>query len=480
MKIEQIYTKCLAHAAYYVESEGEAVVIDPLREIQPYLDLAERDGAKIKYVIETHFHADFVSGHLDLAKKTGAKIVYGPTAEADFDFELLNDSDILKVGNVTFQLLHTPGHTMESSCFLLRDENLPDGEAGGKEVALFSGDTLFIGDVGRPDLAQRVFSDLTQDKLAGYMFDSLRNKIMPLSDGIIVYPAHGAGSACGKNMSKETFDTLGNQKKVNYALNPEFTREEFIKELTTGLTPSPAYFPNNAIINRKGYPSFDSVLEKNLKPLNVTEFDFLAHEPDVLILDTRHHNDFVKGFVPNSYFIGIQGDFAPWVGTVIENINQKIIFISEPGKEEEVITRLSRIGYDNVLGYLNGGFDTWKNAGKEIDSIESIDISEFENQYKSNPEMDILDVRRAGEFDSEHVQSAQNLPVDYIHKNLHEASKDKRYYVHCAGGYRSVIFASIAKSKGYNDLVNIEGGFGKIKQSDVFPKTEFVCPTTML
>jgi len=473
MKIEQIYTKCLAHAAYYIESEGEAVVIDPLREVQPYLDLTERDGAKIKYVIETHFHADFVSGHLDLAKKTGAKIVYGPTAEADFDFELLSDGDILKVGNVTLELLHTPGHTMESSCFLLRDEK-------GKEVALFSGDTLFIGDVGRPDLAQRVFSDLTQDKLAGYMFESLRNKIMPLADDIIVYPAHGAGSACGKNMSKETFDTLGNQKKVNYALNPDLTKEAFIKELTTGLTPSPAYFPNNAIINRKGYPVFDSVLEKNLKPLNVAEFEFLANEPDVLVLDTRHHNDFVKGFVPDSYFIGIQGDFAPWVGTVIEDINQKIIFISEPGKEEEVITRLSRIGYDHVLGYLEGGFDTWKNAAKEIDSIESIGISEFENRYKSNPEMDILDVRRAGEFDSEHVKSAQNLPVDYIHKNLHEASKDKRYYVHCAGGYRSVIFASIAKSKGYNDLINVEGGFAKIKQSDIFPKTEYVCPTTML
>jgi glyoxylase-like metal-dependent hydrolase (beta-lactamase superfamily II)/rhodanese-related sulfurtransferase len=480
MKIEQIYTKCLAHAAYYIESEGEAVVIDPLREVQPYLDLAEKDGAKIKYVIETHFHADFVSGHLDLAEKTGAKIVYGPTAEADFDFELLNDGDILKVGKITLELIHTPGHTMESSCFLLRDENLPAGQASGNEIAVFTGDTLFIGDVGRPDLAQRVFSDLTQDKLAGYMFDSLRNKLMPLSDEIIVYPAHGAGSACGKNMSKETFDTLGNQKKVNYALNPEMTKEEFIKELTTGLTPSPAYFPNNAIINRKGYDAFEKVLAKNLKPLNVTEFEFLANENDVLILDTRHQNEFVKGFVPNSYFIGIQGDFAPWVGTVIEDINQKIIFISEPGKEEEVITRLSRIGYENVLGYLEGGFESWKNAGKEVDKIESIDISEFENQYLLNPEMNILDVRRAGEFDSEHVKSAQNLPVDYINKNLSEVSKDKKYFVHCAGGYRSLIFASIAKAKGFDQLVNIEGGFGKIKQSDVFPKTEYVCPTTML
>lgn len=473
MKIEQIYTKCLAHAAYYIESEREAVVIDPLREVQPYLDLAEKDGAKIKYVIETHFHADFVSGHLDLAKKTGAKIVYGPTAEADFDFELMNDGDILKVGNVTFELLHTPGHTMESSCFLLRDES-------GKEIALFSGDTLFIGDVGRPDLAQRVFSDLTQDKLAGHMFESLRNKIMPLSDEIIVYPGHGAGSACGKNMSKETFDTLGNQKKVNYALNPELTKEQFVKELTTGLTPSPAYFPNNAVINRRGYELFDNVLKKNEKPLSLEEFERLANQSDVLVLDTRHQNDFVKGFIPGSYFIGIQGDFAPWVGTVIEDISQKIIFISEPGKEEEVITRLSRIGYDNVLGYLEGGFDAWENAGRETDSIESIDISEFENRYLLDPEMEILDVRRAGEFDSEHVKSARNLPVDYIHKNLDEASKNKKYYVHCAGGYRSVIFASIAKSKGYNDLVNVEGGFGKIKQSGVFPKTEFVCPTTML
>lgn len=473
MRIEQIYTKCLAHAAYYIESEGEAVVIDPLRKVQPYLDLAAEDNAKIIYVLETHFHADFVSGHLDLAKKTNAAIVYGPTAEADFNFQLLEDGAILKVGKLTFELIHTPGHTMESSCFLLRDEN-------EKPIAIFTGDTLFIGDVGRPDLAQRVFSDLTQDKLAGHMFDSLRNKLMPLADDTIVYPGHGAGSACGKNMSKETFDTLGNQKKVNYALNPELTKEAFIKELTTGLTPSPAYFPKNAVINRKGYEDFDSVLEKNSKPLSVSEFEFLSKENDVLVLDTRHQNDFVKGFVPNSYFIGIQGDFAPWVGTVIEDINQKIVFISEPGKEEEVITRLSRIGYDNVLGYLEGGFDAWKNAGKETDSIESIDVSEFEKRFQQDSELNILDVRRAGEFESEHVKSAQNLPVDYIHKNLYEANSAQKYYVHCAGGYRSVIFASIAKSKGYNDLINVEGGFGKIKQSDVFPITEFVCPTTML
>ena len=473
MKIEQIYTKCLAHAAYYIESQGEAVVIDPLRETNAYEEMAKKNGAKIKYIFETHFHADFVSGHLDLAKKTGATIVYGPTSEADFDFHQGKDGEIFKVGNLSFELLHTPGHTMESSCFLLRDEN-------GKETALFSGDTLFIGDVGRPDLAQRVFSDLTQDKLAGHMFDSLRNKIMPLSDDIIVYPGHGAGSACGKNMSKETFDTLGNQKKVNYALNPELSKEEFIKELTTGLTPSPAYFPNNAVMNRKESLGFDEVLKKNLKPLSVEEFETLAAEPDVLVLDTRHQNEFVKGFVPNSYFIGLQGDFAPWVGTVIENINQKIIFISEIGKEEEVIMRLSRIGYDNVLGFLNRGFDEWKNEGKPVETLESIDISEFEKQYTSNPEINILDVRRAGEFDSEHVKSAQNLPVDYIHKNLLEASADKTYFVHCAGGYRSVIFASIAKSKGYDKLINVEGGFGKIKTSDVFPKTEFVCPTTML
>lgn len=473
MKIEQIYTKCLAQATYYIESEGEAAVIDPLRETDHYLEIAEKNGAKIKYIFETHFHADFVSGHLDLAKKSGATIVYGPTSEADFDFHQGKDGEIFKVGKISFELLHTPGHTMESSCFLLRDEN-------GKEVALFSGDTLFIGDVGRPDLAQRVFSDLTQDKLAGHMFDSLRNKIMPLADDIIVYPGHGAGSACGKNMSKETSDTLGNQKKVNYALNPELTKEEFIKELTTGLTPSPAYFPNNAVMNRKEFTGFNEVLKKNLKPLSVDEFETLSNESDVLVLDTRHQNDFVKGFVPNSYFIGVQGDFAPWVGTVIEDINQKIIFIAEPGREEEVITRLSRIGYDNVLGYLNGSFEAWKNAGNPIDTMESIDINEFENQYQSNPEMDILDVRRAGEFESEHIVSAKNLPVDYIHKNLHEADADKTYFVHCAGGYRSVIFASIAKSKGYKNLINVEGGFGKIKTSDVFPKTEFVCPTTML
>lgn len=473
MKIEQLYTKCLAHAAYYIESEGEAVIIDPLRETDQYYQMAEKDGAKIKYIFETHFHADFVSGHLELAEKTGATIVYGPTAEADFEFHKGTDGEIFNLGTLTFELLHTPGHTMESSCFLLRDEK-------GKEIALFSGDTLFIGDVGRPDLAQRVFSDLTQDKLAGHMFESLRNKIMPLSDEIIVYPGHGAGSACGKNMSKETFDTLGNQKKVNYALNPELSKDEFIKELTTGLTPSPAYFPNNAIMNRKEFVGFDEVLKKNKKALSVEEFELLTNESDVLVLDTRHQNDFVKGFVPNSYFVGIQGDFAPWIGTVIEDIQQKIVFISEPGKEEEVITRLSRIGYDNVLGYLNGSFEAWKNAGKSVETIESIDLKEFENQYKANPSINILDVRRGGEFDSEHIQSAQNLPVDYIHKNLHEASPDKTYFVHCAGGYRSVIFASIAKSKGYDKLINVEGGFGKIKTSDVFPITEFVCPTTML
>ncbi len=473
MKIEQIYTKCLAHAAYYIESEGEAVVIDPLRETHEYYEMAEKNGAKIKYIFETHFHADFVSGHLELAKKSGATIVYGPTSEADFDFHIGKDGEIFNVGKISFELLHTPGHTMESSCFLLRDEN-------GKQIALFSGDTLFIGDVGRPDLAQRVFSDLTQDKLAGYMFESLRTKIMPLADDIIVYPAHGAGSACGKNLSKETFDTLGNQKKSNYALNPNLSKEEFIKELTTGLTPSPAYFPNNAIMNRKEFLGFEEILKKNSNPLSADEFEVLANESDVLVLDTRHQNDFVKGFVPNSYFIGVQGDFAPWVGTVIEDINQKIVFISDPGKEEEVITRLSRIGYDNVLGYLKGGFESWKNAGKETNSIESIDLSEFEKRFQENQNIAILDVRKASEFNSEHVKSAQNLPVDYIHKNIHEASKEKEYFVHCAGGYRSVIFASIAKSKGFDKLVNVEGGFGKIKQSEVFPKTEFVCPTTML
>lgn len=473
MKIEQLYTKCLAHAAYYIESEGEAVIIDPLRETDQYVEEAQRNGAKIKYIFETHFHADFVSGHLDLAKKTGATIVYGPTSEANFDFHLGKDGEIFQVGKVTFELLHTPGHTMESSCFLLRDEN-------GKEVALFSGDTLFIGDVGRPDLAQRVFSDLTQDKLAGHMFDSLRNKIMPLADDIIVYPAHGAGSACGKNLSKETFDTLGNQKKTNYALNPALTKEEFIVELTTGLTPSPAYFPKNAVMNRTEFLGFNEVLERNKKPLTVAEFETLANETDVLVLDTRHQDEFVKGFIPNAYFIGVQGDFAPWVGTVIEDINQKIIFVADAGKEEEVITRLSRIGYDNVLGYLEGGMDAWKAAGKEIDSIESIDVAAFEQAYQDNNSIHILDVRRKGEFDSEHVKGAQNLPVDYIHKNLQEAPQDKTYYVHCAGGYRSVIFASIAKSKGYNKLINVEGGFGKIKTSDVFPRTEFVCPTTML
>lgn len=473
MKIEQLYTNCLAHAAYYIESEGEAVVIDPLRETDQYFEMAQKNGAKIKYIFETHFHADFVSGHLDLAKKTGATIVYGPTSEAEFDFHQGKDGEIFKVGKISFELLHTPGHTLESSCFLLRDEN-------GKDIALFSGDTLFIGDVGRPDLAQRVFSDLTQEKLAGYMYDSLRNKIMPLPDDVIVYPAHGAGSACGKNLSKETFDTLGNQKKINYALNPDLSKEEFIEQLITGLMPPPAYFPKNAVMNRHAFMGFEEVLKKNYNPLSVEEFETLASEPDVLVLDTRHQDDFVKGFIPNSYFIGIKGDFAPWVGTVIEDINQKIIFVAEPGKEKEVITRLSRIGYDNVLGFLEGGFDSWKSAAKPIDSIKSIDVATLEKAYQENPGIDILDVRKKSEFESEHILGAQNLPLNYIHTNLKEASADKTYYVHCAGGYRSVIFASIAKSKGYDKLINVEGGFGKMKQSEVFPKSEYVCPSTML
>lgn len=472
MKIEQIYTGCLAQGAYYIESKGEAVVIDPLREVQPYINKAEKDGAKIKYVLETHFHADFVSGHLDLAKKTGATIVFGPTAQPGFEAHVAKDGEILKVGNLSIKVIHTPGHTMESTCYLLTDEK-------GKEIGLFTGDTLFIGDVGRPDLAQKVVADLTQEKLAAHLYDSLRDKIMPLSDDIIVYPAHGAGSACGKNMSKETTDTLGNQKKTNYALQP-MSKEEFIEEVLDGLMPPPAYFPENVLMNIKGYESIDSVLDKGLQELSPEGFEAAANETDALILDTRDAQTFAKGFIPNSINIGIDGNFAPWVGALIPDIKQTILLVAEEGREEEVVTRLARVGYDNTIGFLKGGFEAWKKAGNEVDMIESISVDELAERKIKDPNLSILDVRKKSENYSEHIIGAENIPLDYINEHLSEVDKNKNYYVHCAGGYRSMIFTSILRARGFENLIDVQGGFKAIKDSGKFDVSNYVCPSTML
>jgi hydroxyacylglutathione hydrolase len=473
MRIEQIYTGCLSQGAYYIESNGEAVVIDPLREVEPYINRAEKDGAKIKYVLETHFHADFVSGHIDLAEKTGAQIVFGPTAKPGFPAHVAQDGEVLKVGNATITVLHTPGHTMESTCFLLADES-------GKHTGIFTGDTLFIGDVGRPDLAQKVVADLTQDKLARHLFHSLRNKIMPLSDDIVVYPAHGAGSACGKNMSKETTDTLGNQKLFNYALRADMTEQEFVKEVTDGLMPPPAYFPENVMMNIKGYESIDTVLERGNAALDPDAFEAAANETDALLLDTRDAGVFAQGFIPNSINIGIDGSFAPWVGAMIPDIKQKILVIADQGREEEVVTRLARVGYDYTIGHLKGGFQAWKMAGKETDHIESVTATEMAELLKKDSSLTVLDVRKASEHFSEHVIGSENIPLDYLNDHLAEIDKDKTYLVHCAGGYRSMIFNSILKSRGYDKLIDVQGGFKAIKESGLVPVSNYVCPSTML
>ncbi len=471
MKVEQIYTGCLAHAAYYIESNGEAAVFDPLREVQPYIDRAVKDGAKIKYVFETHFHADFVSGHLDLKKKTGAEIVYGPTAKPGFDALVAEDGQVFEIGNYKIKVIHTPGHTMESTCYLLIDEN-------GKEHGIITGDTLFIGDVGRPDLAQHVISDLTEEKLATHLFHSLREKIMPLSDDLIVYPNHGAGSACGKNMSKETTDTLGHQKEVNYALRADMTLEEFKKELLTGLTAPPVYFPQNVLMNIKGYDSFDDIRERGLKGLSPDAFESAANETEAVMLDTRDAEDFAKGFVPNSINIGLEGSFAMWVGEMIPDVKQQILLITYPGKEEEAITRLARVGYDFAIGYLEGGFDNWKNSGKEVDTIERISATDLE-QKLDKEEVVLIDVRKKSEFDSEHVIGAINVPLNQINEHLAMFPKDKLFVVHCAGGYRSMIAASILKARGWEDFVDVRGGMSDIKNTGI-KKSEYVCPTTML
>ncbi|MEQ7799556.1 MBL fold metallo-hydrolase [Pedobacter sp. ASV1-7] len=470
MVIEQIYTGCLAQGAYYIQSGNEAAIIDPLREIAPYIKKAGSNHAVIKYIFETHFHADFVSGHIDLSKQTGAPIIYGPNANPTFEAHIAKDNEIFKLGKISIKVLHTPGHTMESTSYLLIDEN-------GIERALFSGDTLFIGDVGRPDLAQKT-AHMTQEDLAGMLYDSLRNKIMPLDDNIIVYPAHGAGSACGKNMSKETTDTLGNQKLTNYALRENMSRDEFINEVTDGLTPPPAYFPMNVKMNKEGYDSFSEVLEKGMHPLSVEEFEQLSNETGALILDTRDPQVFAKAFIPNSINIGIDGNFAPWVGSLIPDIKQQILLVTEPGREEEVVTRLSRVGYDHAIGYLNGGIEAWKNSNKEIDHILSISATEMAERMKVEP-IEILDVRKASEYFSEHLLSAENTPLDDINSSMTKIDKHKSYFVHCAGGYRSMIFNSILRARGFDNLIDIQGGFKAIQESGILETSSYICPSKM-
>ena len=472
MKVEQIYTGCLAHGAYYIESNGEVAIVDPLREVTPYLDRVQKDGAKVRYILETHFHADFVSGHLDLAKKTGAAIVYGPTAVPNFEAHVATDEELLKLGNVYIKVLHTPGHTMESSCFLLQDEN-------GKDVALFSGDTLFIGDVGRPDLAQKA-ANMTQEQLAATLYDSLRNKIMPLANDVTVYPGHGAGSACGKKMSKETTDSLGNQKATNYALRPDMTKEEFVQEVLTGLTPPPGYFPQNVMMNKMGYDSIDTVMERGGRALSPRAFDAAANETDALILDTRKADVFARGFVPNSINIAIDGSFAPWAGVMIPDVKQEILLVAEPGREQEVITRLARVGYDYCIGYLDGGFDAWKEAGMETDDIRQVTVDVVADLISSGKEINLLDVRKKSEYDSEHVLIAENAPLDYLNESMGIINPDKTYYVHCAAGYRSMVFISALRARGYRNLIDVAGGMDAIKNSGRFQLSEYVCPTTLL
>ena len=471
MKIEQIYTGCLAEAAYYIESEGEAVIIDPLRETQPYLELLEKNGAKLKYIFETHFHADFVSGHVDLAKKTGATIVYGPNAETNYEIHQAKDGEILKLGKVSFKILHTPGHTMESTSYLLRDEN-------GKDVAVFTGDTLFLGDVGRPDLAIKQGA-ITKEDLAGMLFDSLRTKIMPLADDVVVYPAHGAGSACGKNLSKETHDLLGNQKKTNYALRADMTKEEFIKEVTDGLLPPPQYFPKNAMMNKTGYESIDEVMQRGKNAFSPRAFEAAAAEHDALILDTRSKEAFVKGHIPGSIFISLDGGFATWVGALIPDLKQEILLVTPEGREEEAVMRLARVGYDHALGYLEGGFDAWKAAGKETDSIEAVDAQGLESAYKKDPSIAILDVRKPGEFAAEHLEPAKHFPLDYINNNMSQIDRSQTYYLHCQSGNRSTIASSILKARGFHNIVDVLAKFEDLAATDI-PKTDYVCPTTIV
>ncbi len=469
MKIEQIYTGCLAQGAYYIESNGEVAIIDPLREVTPYIERAKTDHAKIKYIFETHFHADFVSGHVTLSKETGAPIIYGPNAETRFEATIAKDGQVFKLGAITITVLHTPGHTMESCVYLLKDAN-------GKDHAIFSGDTLFLGDVGRPDLAQKA-GGITEADLAGFLFDSLRNKIMPLADDVIVYPAHGAGSACGKNLSKDTVDTLGNQKRTNYALRENMTKEEFIKEVTDGLLPPPKYFPLNVKMNKEGYDDIDVVLERGTQALAPEAFEATANQTEAIVLDVRHQSDFAKGHIPRSIFIGLDGGFAPWVGALIADVKQPILLVAEEGREKEAITRLSRVGFDHTLGYLKGGFEAWKKAAKEYDTVSSIPASVFKKALEKE-RVPVFDVRKTGEFLSEHVLNAKHTALDHLNDHLTEFPEKDTFYLHCAGGYRSIIAASILKNRGIHNLIDIQGGFKAIKAANIEVSNNG-CPTTL-
>jgi hydroxyacylglutathione hydrolase len=470
MQIEQIYTGCLAQGAYYITSNGEAAIIDPLRETQPYLERLKRDDVKLKYIFETHFHADFVSGHVDLSEKTGAPIVYGPNANPEFNAIIATNGQDFTIGTITIRTLHTPGHTMESTTYLLIDEN-------GKEYAIFSGDTLFIGDVGRPDLAQKAAS-MTQEQLAGILFDSLRTKIMTLPDDVLVYPAHGAGSACGKNMSKETVGTIGNQKETNYALRADMTEEEFIKEVTDGLLPPPAYFGMNVAMNKQGYESFETVLNNGMRAINVKDFETVAEDTGALILDTRGNGDFATGFIPQSINIGINGDFAPWVGALIADVKQPIILVTEIGQEEESVTRLSRVGFDNLIGHLEGGFEAWKKAEKETDIVNRITATEFTKEVKIGKSK-VIDIRKDSEYAAEHVDEAFSKPLANINEWIKDIDNKEPFFIHCAGGYRSMIAASILQARGFRNFIEIEGGFNAIAKTEV-SRTDFVCQSKIL
>lgn len=470
MKVEQIYTGCLAQGAYFIQSQGEAAVIDPLREIAPYMDRAERDGVTIKYIFETHFHADFVSGHVTLAEKTGGRIVYGPNAQTSFDSHIAADGEEFRIGDVTIRVLHTPGHTMESTTYLLLDPE-------GNEHAIFTGDTLFLGDVGRPDLAQKSAS-LTQEELAGTLFNSLREKIMPLPDDVTVYPAHGAGSACGKNMMKETVDTLGNQKRMNYALRADMTQEEFVQEVTDGLMPPPPYFPLNVKLNKEGgYADIDQVLSAGLRSLVPDAFEEAANAASALVLDVRAPEDFAAGHVPNSIFIGLDGNFAPWVGELIVDVQQPILLVAPEGREEEAVTRLARVGFDQTLGFLQGGISAWKAAGKALESVHSISAAQFESEYAANRDR-VFDVRKPGEYQSEHIEGAHHAPLSSLNQHLAEFPHASPFYVHCAGGYRSMIASSMLKARGIHNMIDVQGGYAAISETQI-PKTDYVCPSTL-